>query len=426
MKIQSFLDVDVVAVESADQVDVLLELQAPQLTGEQEAPPRTVVVCLDRSGSMGGEPLLACQRAITLLVRRLRPQDVFGLVAFDDTAEVVVPASPLADVGTPRVLAAVAGVRPGGSTDLGAGYVLALREAKRACGQAGASVLLLSDGHANAGLTDPGSVEQLARGRADRGVRTSAIGLGLGYDEELLAAAARGGDGDHVFAESTDEAVAAVAGQVEGLLETSVVAAALVVTGVGDRLAGIQVANDLPVTRIGDEVHVALGSMVSGEERRVLLRLAVPELGDLGLAQVAAIELRYTELPALVEHTVTLPVTVNVVPADVAAGRVPAPVVVAERLLQDAQSAKLRASRALRVGDVEGAEEIVGSARSALVAGATTLPPDARADVEGEIDELNRLADQVRESGFDTRRSAKTAMSSYSSTSRGRRPRKTL
>ena len=70
---------------------------------------------------------------------------------------------------------------------------------------------------------------RVAAGARDRGVTTSTVGIGLGYDELLLAELARGGQGNHVFAEHGDDAAAAVAGEVEGLLSKTVQAASLII-----------------------------------------------------------------------------------------------------------------------------------------------------------------------------------------------------
>ncbi|MCX4427213.1 vWA domain-containing protein [Streptomyces mirabilis] len=91
--------------------------------------------------------------ALKDLVDRLRPDDNFGPVAFDDQAQVVAPAGPLTDKDA--VKSAIAGLRPGGSTNLSPGYLRGLQEAERVAADAGATVLLISDGHANCGVTDP-------------------------------------------------------------------------------------------------------------------------------------------------------------------------------------------------------------------------------------------------------------------------------
>lgn len=46
-------------------------------------------------------------------------------------------------------------------------------------------------------------------------------------------------------------------------------------------------------------------------------------MAGLGLAQIAELELRYVTVPEFTEETVTVPVHVNVVPGDQAAGRIP-------------------------------------------------------------------------------------------------------
>jgi Ca-activated chloride channel family protein len=56
--------------------------------------------------------------------------------------------------------------------------------------------------------------------------------------------------------------------------------------------------------------------------------------------QVATLEFSYVALPELVMHTTTLPVHVNVVPGDQAAGRVPDPKVRSEALFQRTQRDK--------------------------------------------------------------------------------------
>src|SRR5205807_815969 len=98
-------------------------------------------------------------------------------------------------------------------------------------------------------------------------------------------------------------------------------------------------------------VVVELGDLWAGEERKVLLTLAIPAIGALGLAQVATLALTYVTVPDLIEETITIPLHVNVVPRDQAAGRIPDRRVHSELLFQRSQQAKRRAADALRRGD---------------------------------------------------------------------------
>jgi Ca-activated chloride channel family protein len=423
MHVSTNLDVDLVAVEAADQVNLLLELQAPQLPPRATRAAQTLVVVLDRSGSMDGEPLEAARRALTTLAGRLDPRDRFGLVVFDDHADVVVPTASRQSLGFGQVKAAIANIDSGGCTDLSAGYLLGLSEASRAMGDGGATVLLISDGHANAGETSPVVLGSLAEGRARHRITTTTVGYGLGYDEELLAVLARGGNGDHVFAEDADQLHPAIAEQVSGLLAKAVTAASVTIRPLGEVLAGIRVLHDVPTAQLDEDVIAQLGDLYQGESRRLLIQLDIPAMAALGLATVAEVAVRYTELPDLVEHVITLPVTVNVVPGDVAAGRVPDPVVTVERLLQQAQQNKRDAISALRAGDAHTAQGLLASAMDQLGAPLGTLDPEGRALLDDEVRELRRLSTLTRQG--NTERSVKSSYASMSSRSRSRRPRPT-
>ena len=97
MHVSTHLDIDLVAMDQADEVTCLLEITAPENAAIARRPGRTLMLVLDRSGSMSGEPLAAAKDSIARLVRQLAPHDCFGLVTFDDQAEVVIPPMLMAD-----------------------------------------------------------------------------------------------------------------------------------------------------------------------------------------------------------------------------------------------------------------------------------------------------------------------------------------
>ena len=98
MKFSAQLDVNLVAHETEDEVAVLLDLVAPSAPGGAvERVGTSLQIVLDRSGSMSGAPLDGALKALAGLVQRLDARDNFGVVIFDHSAEVVVPAGPLVD-----------------------------------------------------------------------------------------------------------------------------------------------------------------------------------------------------------------------------------------------------------------------------------------------------------------------------------------
>jgi Ca-activated chloride channel family protein len=81
---------------------------------------------------MEGAPLASAKESILKLIDRLDKKDSFGLVIFDDTAKVAVPTKPLLDHNIAAVKKAIRNIQTGGSTDISAGFTLAMREASRA------------------------------------------------------------------------------------------------------------------------------------------------------------------------------------------------------------------------------------------------------------------------------------------------------
>ncbi|MGB3675445.1 MAG: VWA domain-containing protein [Candidatus Nanopelagicales bacterium] len=368
MHLNAYLDVDLVALESTDSVTVMLELVAPVADESAvERPEHTAIVVLDRSGSMSGPRLNAAKRALLSLADRLDDRDRFGLVTFDNEAEVAIPAGKVGDLGRDRLRRDITAVESRGSTDLSSGYLRGLQEATRVATATGATVLVLSDGHANMGVRDPAQLRGVAQRAAENGVTTSTIGIGVGYDELILTEVATGGAGNHAFANGADDAAVAVAAELDGLLSKTVQAASLLIEPTGD-VSGITVLNDLSTMAVESGVLAELGDFYSGESRRLVVTIEVPAMAALGLAQVAMLTLTYVELATLEQHTVALPVSVNVVPGDIAAGRVPKPDVTQEKLFLQTQNAKRDIETSLRDGDLDGARTRLGAATNRLYA----------------------------------------------------------
>ena len=414
MKINTLLDCDLVALESADELTLMVELTAPTRDVDVTRAPATLQVVLDRSGSMAGERLEGAKNALSALVDRLDPTDNFGLVAFDDGTMVVVPAGPLTDKAA--VKKAITALDAGGSTDLSGGYLRGLQEVRRVAGPGGATLLLVSDGHANRGVVDPVALGKVATDAQLHRITTSTLGFGLGYDELLLSALAQGGAGNELFAEEADAAVGIISGEVDGLLDQVAQAASLRVRWT-PHVAGAHVLNDLPTAPLPDGFVCELGSFYAGEERKLLIRLSIPGIAALGLTQVATLELVHVSLPDLIQHTTTLPVHVNVVPGDQAAGRVPHPVVRSEALFQQSQAAKRQASQLLSQGKVGQASRLLRET-SASFAGIEGLPDEL-------VREASMLQEMAEEADVDSYRAAKITSTSgtLSSRQRGRRSR---
>ena len=429
MKVKALLDVDMVAMEATDKVTLMLDLTAPANPVHASRPGQCVQLVLDRSGSMSGQPLESAKGSILKLIDRLAPQDSFGLVAFDDQALVIAPTRTMADHDMKALRKVIRDMHTGGSTDISAGYLLGLRELNRVQAVGGSTLLLVSDGHANAGEKDPKFFSEVSAKSATEKVTTSTIGLGNGYDETILEALAQGGGGAHRFAGTIDEAVGAIAAEVDDLLDKTVVNAVLRVTPT-PVLAGapmIEVLQRLPYWKDGDTYVVQLGDLYSGENRRFVIDIPVPAMAALGLAHIADITIEYLDLAQRQEISVTMPVNVNVVPGDVAAGRISDPIVRAERLILEAQSAKTQAVEELRNGQTKEASTRLKGTAENLRREASLIPvtddrsAESLAIIRAEADEIENLAQTAEFE--DIAYSSKRMTESYSRKTRSRNVR---
>ena len=345
------------------------------------------------------------------LVDRLDPDDNFGVVAFDDTVRLVVPAGPLTD--KPAVKQASPRSRPAAGPTCPPGTSGGCRRRSASSDRPGRHVSSSrTEWPIRAYGPDPaaGCGCTAACGR----VRTSTLGVGLGFDETLLNALARGGEGNELFAEDADTAGALIAGEVDGLLDQVAQAASLRITW-GPYVTGVEVLNELTVTGLPDGNQVELGSFYAGETRRLVLTMKVPGIAALGLVQVATLEFTHVALPDLVMHTTSVPVHVNVVPGDQAAGRIPDPKVRSEALFQRTQRDKREAGRLLSQGRTDEARSFLGSKGAQLRTDAGQLPPGMSFDLLAEADFLDAL---VEEAGVDHSRAAKVMSTDTTSKSR--------
>ncbi|WP_433476527.1 hypothetical protein ACQPZP_05430 [Spirillospora sp. CA-142024] len=128
-------------------------------------------------------------------------------------------------------------------------------------------------------------------------------------------------------------------------------------------------------------MRAELGGFYAGGRRKLLVVLEIPAIGALGLAEVARLEFTWVELPAVTEHTVTVPVHVNVVPGDEAAGRIPDPVVRTEVAYLRTQQAKRRASAHLSQGDTQAALREIGDAQALNTAARAQAPAELADDL---------------------------------------------
>jgi len=315
------------------QVRALVRVAVDFPAAERDREPLSLALVVDRSGSMGGEPLQHAKASAAAAVRALRDGDRVAVVAYDDQVDLVVPSRAVgADRGA--LLRAIDAIRVGNTTALHAGWVEGCTQVLTAPVASGLGrVVLLSDGLANVGVTDPATIaEDVARATAD-GVTTSTIGLGRQFDERMMRHLADAGRGSYTFVESPDQLAELFATELAGLSALRGRELRLALVG-----RGVRIAAALGGARV-EGGELLLPDLVAGLPRELLLTLDVdPD------AELAGLRLSWRDLFTQRLEGLTVDLEVPTLPDRVVAATPPAPPVA---------SALRVAALAERVAEVE-------------------------------------------------------------------------
>jgi len=234
--------------------------------------PLNLSLVLDRSGSMGGAPLANSIKACQFVIEQMDPADVLSLVAFDNQVKTVFPPAPVKHKNSMK--AAVGAIEPGGSTNLSGGLLEGAQYVRKAVKDGTVNrVILLSDGHANQGITEPARLADIAREFRSSGVGITTMGVGDGFDEELMETIADNGGGNFYFIEQPDDIPAIFDKELQGLL--TVVAQNMKLTlqpSDGVRIAGVY---GYRAEEVLGETAIAAGDLYHDEVKTVLIELAV-------------------------------------------------------------------------------------------------------------------------------------------------------
>jgi Ca-activated chloride channel family protein len=278
----------IVPVGNAMNMDLLVRFRA-----EVAQKPRrrlNLALAIDRSGSMAGSALSHALKAAVAVIDALEADDLISVVVYDDEINTII--EPQHPTNKEDLKKKIRAVRAGGLTNLSGGWLKACEHVKKNLDpQRLNRVMLLTDGHANVGISDTKVLIKTATQKTEEGIVTTTLGFGNGFNEDLLIGMARAASGNFYFIQSTDEAAQVFTFELESL--KSVVAQNLMVTLKLAPHTGIaEVLGLAKLEQKGDAYTLALGDVYEGEDKLLGLTLQLPEYATSG--DQAVLDLSFT------------------------------------------------------------------------------------------------------------------------------------
>ena len=268
--------------QRGDKVYLQLFVRTPKVEKPYRKP-LNVSVVLDRSGSMGDEQKIEyAKSALTSLIRQLSDKDILSVVIYDDIVEVLRQAGRVGDKR--ELLRLIDKVYPRGSTNLGGGMVEGYRQVERFASKEFTNrVILLSDGLANQGITDPQRLNKIARKNRSHSISLTAMGVGLDYNENLMVGLAEHGGGNYYFIEHP-RSIAHILNREFDALSSILAQNATIEISLGRGVRLVDVIG-YQWSQEGDRCKISLGDLPSEMTSEMTLELQVPSgTGSLSLA----------------------------------------------------------------------------------------------------------------------------------------------
>lgn len=405
MRADFALDYDVVTVERPRKVYLMARFASGPAVDNRNRRPINLSLVIDRSGSMAGAKIDYTRQAASFLVQHLSAEDRLSIVLYNDKVETLLPPEKISNKDS--IIHLLERIRVRGTTNLSGGWLEGCRHVATGLSDDMVNrVILMSDGLANRGVTDPAQLITLSRQKREAGVTTTTMGLGEDFNEDLLMEMANAGGGAYYFIESPEVAPEIFNEELSGLLNVVGQNLTIRLTPTS-HVSNVRQLNAYPTQDDGNLHVFTLGDIFADEVKSLVVELTIPALATIGEQQIATLRFEYDEINnGRTEHQVReMPVMINVRPPHEIEPSVDTDVAKSVLLLKAAQ-ARQDAVKAADKGEYKQASEMLRAVASEI--------DDAEVQAEQLDEERNALieqADQLEEGANYNEYSRKTMSS---------------
>jgi Ca-activated chloride channel family protein len=272
---------------------IKVSLTGFETENKQKRIPANIAIVLDKSGSMNGQKIEYARQAAKFAINKLDENDIISVVTYDTIVKTIVPATKVSD--KKRINKLINSINADGNTALFAGVSKGAKELRKFLSENKVNrVILLSDGLANVGPKSPSELGQLGLSLSKEGISVTTIGLGLGYNEDLMTQLAGYSDGNHAFVEKPEDLVKIFQYEFGDVL--SVVAQDVnIIIECNDNIRPLRILGrqgDI----IGNKIVTRMNQLYSGQEKFIVMEVEVPKYEADSETTIASIKVDYNNL----------------------------------------------------------------------------------------------------------------------------------
>jgi Ca-activated chloride channel family protein len=163
-------------------VYVLIEFSQPADLPAPSVPSLNLCLVLDRSTSMQGSNMEVVKDTTIRIMRKMKAQDIFSVVAFSDRAEEIIPANRSRELG--KLEARINMLQSSGGTEVFSGLEMGYNEIIQNIHYAQVNhIILLTDGRT---YGDEDKCINLAHQASEQGIGISGLGIGSEWNDNFL------------------------------------------------------------------------------------------------------------------------------------------------------------------------------------------------------------------------------------------------
>ncbi len=253
-------------------IHLLVRLTA-DLEASAERNPVNLALVIDRSSSMRGPRISQAKRAAALLVEQLESRDRLSVITFDASAHLVFGPANVTAAVKPELLRAIETIKTGVGTNLAAGIKKGSEVIRSGFVRDALSrLVLLTDGQPSLGITDSERLGALVAVENKHGVTTTAMGLGEGFDDELLAELARRGKGGFHYLSAAADIPGAFGRELAGVFAIAATTTEIKLVPHAE-VVSVEVRHRLASRPLDDGLLVEVGEIAANSPRQVLFKL---------------------------------------------------------------------------------------------------------------------------------------------------------